>query len=55
MKLLKNCHWHCFIIFIVYPVFIAALNVSVMGEMNLQWVLYLSQNEVKQIFKSVYI
>ena len=32
MKLLEKCHWSCSIIFVVSPVFIAALNVSVMGE-----------------------
>ena len=55
MKLLEKCHWHCSVNFIVPLVFIAALDVSVMGEMILQWVSYFCQNNVKQIFKSVYI
>ena len=55
MKLLEKCHWNCSFNFIVSLVFIAALDVSVVGEMILQWVSYFCQNNVKQIFKSVYI
>ena len=33
-KLLKNCYWCRSVIFIVSPVFIAAMNTSVMGEMS---------------------
>ena len=38
--------------FIVSPVFIAALDVSVMGGMILQWVSYFCQNNVKHKFSS---
>ena len=41
-----------FCYFIVSPVFIAALDVSVMGGMILQWVSYFCQNNVKHKFSS---
>ena len=50
MKWLEKCHWRCSFIFLVSPVFIAALDVSVMGEMILQWVPYFCQNNVKHKF-----
>ena len=52
MKLLGKCHWRCSVIFNVYLVFIAAVNVSVIGEVILQWVSYFCQNNVKHKFSS---
>ena len=52
MKLLEKCHWRCSVIFIVSPVFNAALDVPGIGEMIFQWVLYFCQNNEKYIFSS---
>ena len=45
MKLLEKCHWSCSVIFIVSPVFIAALNVSVMGESPVGLIVLLKQRK----------
>ena len=52
MKLLEKCYWRYSVIFIASLVFIAALDVTVIGEMILQWVLYFCQNNVKHKFSS---
>ena len=52
MKLLEKCYWRYSVIFIASLVFIAALDVTVIGEMILQWVLCFCQNNVKHKFSS---
>ena len=47
MKLLEKCNWRCSVIFIASLIFIAALDMSVMDEMMLQWVSYFCQNNIK--------